>query len=117
LVGSLVLLCRYKIFFPAFALLDGTVSSLYTISFHLSPKPSKLAGNRAGSPVSVYVSLVFLFSVKYFLPSQFFIHLPCAGMLKQSMGTANRVGTRNRVVVPARQATQPGGIISSESIP
>jgi hypothetical protein len=32
-----------------------------------------------------------------------------AGIFKQSMGARNRVG-KNRVVVPARQATQPGGI-------
>jgi hypothetical protein len=35
----------------------------------------------------------------------------CAGMFRQSLGT-----NRNRVVVSARQATQPGGIGSLESI-
>jgi hypothetical protein len=37
-------------------------------------------------------------------------YVACAGIFKQSMGG------RNRVVVPARQATQPGGIGSLESI-
>jgi hypothetical protein len=37
-----------------------------------------------------------------------------AGIFKQSVGATNRVGM---VVVPARQATQPGGIGSLESIP
>jgi hypothetical protein len=36
-----------------------------------------------------------------------------AGIFKQSMGARNR---RKMVVVPARQATQPGGIGSVESI-
>jgi hypothetical protein len=39
-----------------------------------------------------------------------------AGIFKQSTGARNRVGTRNRVVVQARQPTQPGGIGSLESI-
>jgi hypothetical protein len=37
-----------------------------------------------------------------------------AGIFKQYMGTRNQVGIG--VVVPARQATQPGGIGSLESI-
>jgi hypothetical protein len=43
------------------------------------------------------------------------ISAPCAGIFKPFMGARNRVG-RNRVVVPARQDTQPGGIGSLESI-
>jgi hypothetical protein len=39
----------------------------------------------------------------------------CAGIFKQSMGSRNRA-SRNKVVVPARQATQPGGIGSLRSI-
>jgi hypothetical protein len=42
------------------------------------------------------------------------IQFSCAGIFKQSIGARNPVG--NRVAVPARQATQPGGIGSSESI-
>jgi hypothetical protein len=38
----------------------------------------------------------------------------CAGIFKQSVGA--RKPSRNRVVVPARQATQPGRIGSLESI-
>ncbi len=38
-----------------------------------------------------------------------------AGILKQSVGARNRVGIG--VVVPARQATLAGGIVSLESIP
>ncbi len=40
---------------------------------------------------------------------------PCAGIFKQSMGARNQVGI-HRVVVSARQATQPVGIGSLESI-
>ncbi len=39
----------------------------------------------------------------------------CAGFLKPSMGARNRVGIGG-VVVPAHQASQPGGIRSLESI-
>jgi hypothetical protein len=39
-----------------------------------------------------------------------------AGIFKQSVGARNRVRIQKRVVVQARQATQPGGIGSLESI-
>jgi hypothetical protein len=41
-------------------------------------------------------------------------YVACAGIFKQSMWARNRVGIG--IVVPARQATQPGGISSLESI-
>jgi hypothetical protein len=44
----------------------------------------------------------------------YFLLLYCAGIFKQSMGARNRVGII--VVVPARQATQPGGIGSLKLI-
>jgi hypothetical protein len=44
-------------FFPDLDALVGPVHRTpYTISVHLSPSPSKLAGSRAGSPVFFYVS-------------------------------------------------------------
>jgi hypothetical protein len=45
---------------------------------------------------------------------KWFPHDSWAGIFKQSMRSRNRV--KNRVVVPARQATQPGGIGALESI-
>jgi hypothetical protein len=41
-------------------------------------------------------------------------NVPCAGIFKHSKDARNR--GRNRVVVPARPAIQPGGIGSLESI-
>ncbi len=41
------------------------------------------------------------------------LHGSCAGIFKQSMGA--RHPSRNRLVVPARQVAQPGGIGSLES--
>ncbi len=41
-------------------------------------------------------------------------YVACAGIFKQFMG--GKESSRKRVVVPARQATQPGGIGSLESI-
>jgi hypothetical protein len=47
----------------------------------------------------------------------FFEFDPCVRIFKQSMGARpGKEPSRNRVVVPARLATQPGGIGSLESI-